>query len=34
MRLAIALLILFFSDIGKDATFLVFVLVFWKWIDE
>ena len=33
MRLGLALPILFFSDMGPQATFWVFVLVFLKWID-
>lgn len=34
MRLFIAMLILLFSDMGHEATFWVFILVFWKWIDD
>lgn len=34
MRLLVAMLILLFSDMGHWATAWVFVLVFWKWLDD
>lgn len=34
MRLAIAMMILLFSNMGPNATAWVFVLVFWKWLDD